>query len=122
MAACASACRAKVGAAMVARVAVTTVLRSIMAPLSRVRWDQNTAAIERKLLNKALWLTLAPGQRHQWHVVRIPFADRFRTGALERVFDRLGLAHRDMQAKQGHRDRIGPFREAQVAHRVEQDR
>ena len=65
---------------------------------------------------------LAPGQRHQRHIIRIPFTDRFRAGALESVFDRLGLSDRDMQAKQRHGDRIDPFVEAQIAHGIQQDR
>ena len=65
---------------------------------------------------------LAPGQRHQRHIVRIPFTNRFRAGALESVFDRLGLSDCDMQAKQRHGNRISPFVEAQIMRGIEQDR
>src|SRR4029077_1199322 len=76
-------------------------------------------------LNKPLrmgWRRGAPRQGQQGHVMLVPFTDRFRAGALERVFDRLGLANGDMQAEQRHGDRISPFVKGQSAQAVEQHR
>src|SRR5882757_2986069 len=89
-------------------------LRSIMVALPPADDDGNHSADGNRVpLKMPLWRMRAPRQRHQRHVVRVPFADRFRTLALEGVFDRFGLADRYMQAKQHSRDGVRPSVKAQ---------
>ena len=61
-------------------------------------------------------------QRQQRKIIPAPPACRFRTAALQRVFDRLSLAESDVQSEQGRGEGIGPSVKAQVAQAIEQDR
>src|ERR1700733_3814090 len=63
----------------------------------------------------------APRQRHQRHVISVPLAYRFRPALLQRIFDWLSLADHDLQCENNHGDRKGPFVEAQIAQKIEQE-
>src|SRR6266481_1677209 len=102
------------------RMLKTIALRSIMALPLRTTLPNHIASWNLPPLKMPLWLTRAPGQRHQRHVMRVPYADRFGANAPEGISDRLCLADGDMQAEQRDRNAIGPFVKAHVRHRFEQ--
>src|SRR5262245_35189815 len=117
-----SACaRVASGADIAASAAAITVRRSIMAA-SPADGVNDSASRTLQPLKMALCGWRTPGRLQERHVVVAPLADRLRAGALEGVFDRLGLADRDMQPEQRGRDRKRPSVQAELADMREQDR
>src|SRR6266480_4173739 len=108
MAACASTARVAAGVAIAAAAAAINVLRAIMAyPLGR---DFSPTRIAQPACDRLSTSRYGRTRENAHHG-----SGRFRAALHEGVFDRLGLADRDMQPEQHGGERIGPFVKAQIA-------
>src|SRR5215813_12678383 len=94
--------------------------RSWSHPLAEGGHDSASRTLQPLKMALCRWRT--PRRLQERHVVVAKFADRLWAGTLEGVFDRLGLADRDMQSEQRGRDRKGPSVQAKFAEMREQDR